>query len=187
VTKLKVQSTKNKVQRTKYKERLSPRVFRIGTGTDTHRLVKGRPLVLGGVNVISDLGAEGHSDADALAHAIADAILGALCEGDLGVHFPDRDPHWSGANSMELLSRVMWLARERNLHVVNIDSTILLETPRLRTYVEAMRQNIAGVLEVDLSCVSVKAKTGEGLDAVGQRLAVTAQAAVLMETTKETA
>ena len=182
------QSTKHKVQSTKHKPKgFRTYLFRIGIGTDTHRLVEGRPLVLGGVNVISDLGAEGHSDADALAHAIADAILGALCEGDLGVHFPDRDPQWSGANSMELLSRVMWLARERNLHVVNIDSTITLETPRLRTYVDAMRQNIAGVLEVDLSCVSVKAKTGEGLDAVGQRLAVTAQAAVLMETTEETA
>jgi 2-C-methyl-D-erythritol 2,4-cyclodiphosphate synthase len=139
------------------------------------------------VNVASDLGVEGHSDGDALAHAIADAILGALCEGDLGVHFPDRDPQWSGADSIELLSRVMWLARERNLHVVNVDSTIMLETPRLRTYIESMRQNIADVLEVDLSCVSVKAKTGEGLDAVGQRLAVTAQAVVLMETTREIA
>ncbi|HEY8228500.1 MAG TPA: 2-C-methyl-D-erythritol 2,4-cyclodiphosphate synthase [Pyrinomonadaceae bacterium] len=162
-------------------------MFRIGIGTDTHRLVKGRPLLLGGVNVASDLGVEGHSDGDALAHAIADAILGALCEGDLGVHFPDRDPQWSGADSIELLSRVMWLARERNLHVVNVDSTIMLETPRLRTYIESMRQNIADVLEVDLSCVSVKAKTGEGLDAVGQRLAVTAQAVVLMETTREIA
>jgi len=162
-------------------------MFRIGIGTDTHRLVQGRPLLLGGVTIASELGAAGHSDGDALAHAIADGILGALCEGDLGVHFPDRDPQWSGANSMELLSRVMWLARERNLHVVNVDSTITLETPRLRTYIDAMRRNIADVLEVDLSCVSVKAKTGEGLDAVGQRLAVTAQAVVLMERTRETA
>jgi len=162
-------------------------MFRIGIGTDTHRLVAGRPLLLGGVNITSELGAEGHSDGDALAHAIADGILGALCEGDLGVHFPDRDPQWSGANSMELLSRVMWLARERNLHVVNVDSTIMLETPRLRAYIDSMRRNIADVLEVDLSCVSVKAKTGEGLDAVGQRLAVTVQAVVLMERTRETA
>jgi len=156
-------------------------MIRIGIGNDTHRLVAGRPLVLGGVHVPSDRGAEGHSDADALAHAIADAILGALCEGDIGVHFPDKDPHWAGANSLELLSRVMWLARERSLHVVNVDSTILLETPKLRPYVEAMRENIAGVLGIDAGCVSVKAKTGEGLDAVGQGLAVTAQAAVLME------
>lgn len=156
-------------------------MIRIGIGNDTHRLVAGRPLVLGGVHVASDRGAEGHSDADALAHAIADAILGALCEGDIGVHFPDRDPHWAGADSLELLSRVMWLARERSLHVVNVDSTILLEAPKLRPYVEAMRENIANVLGIDAGCVSVKAKTGEGLDAVGQGLAVTAQAAVLME------
>jgi len=156
-------------------------MFRIGIGTDTHRLVEGRPLMLGGVHVIFDRGAEGHSDADALTHAVADAILGALCEGDIGVHFPDKDPRWSGANSLDFLSRVMWLARERNLHVVNVDSTILLEAPKLRPYIDAMRQNIADVLGVDLGCVSIKAKTGEGLDAVGQGLAVTAQAAVLME------
>lgn len=162
-------------------------MLRIGIGTDTHRLVEGRELVLGGVHIVADRGAEGHSDGDALSHAIADAILGALCEGDIGVHFPDRDPQWSGANSLELLSRVMWLARERSLHVVNVDSTILLETPKLRPYVDSMRENIAGVLGIDAGCVSVKAKTGEGLDAVGQGLAVTAQAAVLMESTREAA
>ena len=162
-------------------------MLRIGIGTDTHRLVEGRQLILGGVQIASDRGAEGHSDADALAHAIADAILGALCEGDIGVHFPDNDPQWSGAHSLELLSRVMWLARERSLHVVNVDSTILLERPKLRTYVDTMRENIAAILGVDATCVSVKAKTGEGVDAVGQGLAVTAQAAVLMESNKETA
>src|ERR1051325_1671482 len=102
-------------------------MLRIGIGTDTHRLVEGRQLVLGGVHIASDRGADGHSDADALAPAIADAILRALCEGDIGVHFPDKDPQWSGASSLDLLSRVMWLARERSLHVVNVDSTILLE------------------------------------------------------------
>jgi 2-C-methyl-D-erythritol 2,4-cyclodiphosphate synthase len=156
-------------------------MLRIGIGIDTHRLVEGRELVLGGVHIASDRGAEGHSDADALAHAIADAILGALCEGDIGVHFPDKDPQWSGADSLELLSRVMWLARERSLHVVNVDSTILLEQPKLRPYVNTMRENIAGALGVEAGCVSVKAKTGEGVDAVGQGLAVTVQAAVLME------
>src|SRR4030095_15386260 len=99
-------------------------MFRIGIGTDTHRLVAGRPLLLGGVNITSELGAEGHSDGDALAHAIADGILGALCEGDLGVHFPDRDPQWSGANSIELLSRAMWLGRGRNLHSAYSESNI---------------------------------------------------------------
>jgi len=156
-------------------------MFRVGIGTDTHRLVEGRPLVLGGVRVAADRGADGHSDADALCHAVADAILGALCEGDLGVHFPDSDPQWRSADSLHLLSRVMWLARERSLHVVNVDATVLLEAPKLRTYIDAMRENIASVLGVEVGCVSVKAKTGEGLDAVGQGLAVTAQAVVLME------
>ena len=156
-------------------------MLRIGTGTDTHRLVEGRPLMLGGVHIASDVGGDGHSDADALTHAVADAILGALSEGDLGVHFPDKDPQWSGVNSLELLSRVMWLARERSLRVVNVDSTVLLESPQLRSYIDAMRANIAEVLGVELGCVSVKAKTGEGLDAIGQGLAVSAQAVVLME------
>lgn len=155
-------------------------MFRIGIGNDTHRLVQGRPLVLGGVHVVSDRGAEGHSDADTLAHAIADAILGAICEGDLGVHFPDSDPHWKEADSLQLLSRVMWLARERGLHLINLDATIMLEYPKLRPYVLSMRENLAEILGVDLACISVKAKTGEGLDAVGHRLAVSAQAAVLM-------
>lgn len=161
-------------------------MFRIGIGHDTHRLVGGRPLVLGGVLVPGDLGAEGHSDADALCHAISDAILGALCEGDLGVHFPDRDPQWKDADSLQLLSRVMWLTRERGLHIQNLDATVMLETPRLRPYILAMRQKIAEVLEVDVTCVSVKAKTGEGLDAVGQRLAVTVHAVVLLTSAKVT-
>lgn len=161
-------------------------MFRIGIGHDTHRLVTGRPLVLGGVHIPCDLGAEGHSDADALSHAIGDAILGALCEGDLGVHFPDRDPQWKDADSLQLLSRVMWLTRERGLHIQNLDATVMLETPRLRPYVLAMREKIAEVLEVDVGCVSIKAKTGEGLDAVGQRKAVTVQAIVLLTGTKGT-
>lgn len=155
-------------------------MFRIGIGNDTHRLVEGRPLILGGVQVASARGAEGHSDADALAHAVSDAILGAICEGDLGVHFPDRDEKWKDADSLQLLSRVMWLANERGLRVVNVDATIMLEEPKLRPYMLSIRENIAATLGVELGCVSVKAKTGEGLDAVGQGLAVSAQAAVLM-------
>ena len=155
-------------------------MFRIGIGNDVHKLIEGRPLLLGGVHVASDRGGEGHSDADALLHAITDALLGALCEGDIGVHFPDSDPQWKDANSMQLLSRVAWLAHERGLRVVNIDATIMLERPQLRPYVLPMRENIADVLGVELSCVSVKAKTAEGLDAVGQGLAVSAQAVVLL-------
>ena len=156
-------------------------MFRIGIGTDIHPLVAGRPLLLGGVHVASDRGGDGHSDADALLHAISDAILGALAEGDLGMHFPDSDPQWKDANSIQLLSRVVWLAHERNIHIVNVDSTIMLEAPHLRPYILSMREKIADVLAVDVACVSIKAKTGEGLDAVGQGLAVSAQAVVLIE------
>jgi 2-C-methyl-D-erythritol 2,4-cyclodiphosphate synthase len=156
-------------------------MFRIGIGHDTHRLAEGRPLILGGVRVEAERGAFGHSDADALAHAIADAILGALCEGDLGVHFPDRDPRWKNADSLQLLARVVWLAGERGFHVVNVDATVMLETPKLRPFVEAMRENLSQTLSVDAGCVSVKAKTGEGLDAVGEGRAVSAQAVVLLK------
>ena len=156
-------------------------MFRIGIGSDIHRLVEGRPLTLGGVHIASDRGGEGHSDADALLHAISDAILGALCEGDLGMHFPDSDPQWKDTDSIQLLSRGVWLAHERNIQIVNVDSTIMLETPHLRPYILSMREKIADVLAVDLACVSIKAKTGEGVDAVGQGLAVSAQAVVLIE------
>ena len=161
-------------------------MFRIGTGTDTHRLVEGRPLMLGGVEIDFEKGADGHSDADALLHAIADAILGAICEGDIGVHFSDKDSKWKGVSSIELLSRVMWLVRERHLHVVNIDSTVLLEAPKIRPYIDAMRANIADALGIEIGSVSVKAKTGEGLDAVGHGLAVTAHATVLMGSNQKT-
>lgn len=156
-------------------------MYRIGIGQDTHRLAEGRPLVLGGVRVESERGAEGHSDADALAHAVTDAVLGAMCEGDIGVHFPDRDPRWKDADSMQLLARVMWLAGERGYRVVNVDATVTLERPRLRPHVVEMRARLAEVLGVAADCVSVKAKTGEGLDAVGEWRAVSVQAVVLLE------
>ena len=136
--------------------------------------------MLGGVHVANEKGSEGHSDADALLHAVSDALLGALCEGDIGVHFPDSDPQWKDANSMQLLSQVASLAHERGFRVVNLDATIMLERPQLRPHLLSMRENIAEVLSVELSCVSVKAKTAEGLDAVGQGLAVSAQAVVLL-------
>jgi 2-C-methyl-D-erythritol 2,4-cyclodiphosphate synthase len=156
-------------------------MFRIGIGHDTHRLAEGRPLVLGGVAVESERGTEGHSDADALAHALTDAVLGAMCEGDIGRHFPDSDPQWKGADSLQLLARVMWLASERGYRVVNADATVIIERPRLRPYVEEMRQRLAEVLGVPPGCVSVKAKSGEGLDAIGEWRAVTVQAVVLLE------
>ena len=157
-------------------------MYRVGIGHDTHRLAAGRPLILGGVWIEAECGAEGHSDADALAHAVADAILGALCEGDLGVHFPDRDPQWKDADSLDLLARVMWLAGERGWRVVNLDATVMLEHPRLRPYVLEMREKLAQTLDVEPACVSVKAKTGVGLDAVGRGEAVTVQAVILLET-----
>jgi 2-C-methyl-D-erythritol 2,4-cyclodiphosphate synthase len=156
-------------------------MFRVGIGHDTHRLEAGRPLILGGVRVESERGAIGHSDADALTHAIMDAILGAMCEGDIGVHFPDREPQWKGSNSLQLLARVMWLATGRGYRVGNVDATVMLERPRLRPHIREMRENLASILGVEPGCVSVKAKTGEGLDAVGELRAVSAQAVVLLE------
>ena len=158
-------------------------MFRIGIGHDTHRLVESRPLILGGVTIDFERGSEGHSDGDALTHAIADAILGAQCEGDLGVHFPDTDPKWKDANSMQLLSRVVWLAHERGFEIANIDANVMLERPKLREHIDAMRENLAKALNIDIACVSVKAKTAEGLDAVGRGEAVSAQAVVLLRQT----
>jgi 2-C-methyl-D-erythritol 2,4-cyclodiphosphate synthase len=155
-------------------------MYRIGIGHDTHRLAEGRPLILGGVRVEASRGAVGHSDADALSHAAADAILGALCEGDLGAHFPDSDPRWKDADSLDLLARVVSLAKKRGWRVVNLDATVMLERPRLRPHVQEMRERLARTLNVEPSCVSVKAKTGEGLDAVGRGEAVTVQAVILM-------
>ena len=156
-------------------------MFRIGIGSDTHRLAADRPLILGGVQIESDRGAQSHSDGDALTHAIADAMLGALCEADLGAHFPDSDQQWKDADSLDLLARIVWLAHERGFQVGNADATIMLEQPKLRDHIDEMRHNLARTLDVDVACVSVKAKTAEGLDAVGRGEAVSAQAIVLLE------
>ena len=155
-------------------------MFRIGIGNDTHRLVAGRPLIIGGVNVPYEFGPEGHSDSDALAHAVIDAVLGALAEGDIGVHFPDGDPQWKDANSFKMLRHVMRLMKKRGFHAVNADATVMLERPKLREHVDQMRENLAEVLQLNITSVSVKAKTGEGLDAVGRGEAVSAQAIVLL-------
>ena len=156
-------------------------VMRIGFGNDIHRLVAGRPLILGGVIIESDLGAEGHSDADALFHAVTDALLGALALGDIGSHFSDKDPRWKDADSLVFLAEAIRLIREKGFRVVNLDSTISLEKPKLRPHIEAMRENLARVLEIETNCVSIKAKTGEGVDSIGQRLAIKAEAVVLLE------
>ena len=155
-------------------------MFRIGIGQDTHRLVAGRPLVLGGVRIAFELGAEGHSDSDALAHALIDALLGAMSDGDIGTHFPDSSPRWKDADSFDMLAHVMKRIEARGFHVVNTDATVMLERPKLREYISSMRVNVARTLKMDVECVSVKAKTGEGLDAVGRGEAVAAQAIVLL-------
>jgi 2-C-methyl-D-erythritol 2,4-cyclodiphosphate synthase len=156
-------------------------MFRIGIGHDIHRLKEKRPFVLGGVRIEADRGGDGHSDADVLTHAITDAILGALCEGDIGMHFPDNDPQWKDSDSLHLLSRVVWLAEKQGYHIINVDSTIMLEQPKLRPYIDDMRRKLAGVLNVGVQSVSIKAKTGEGLGDVGEGRAVTAQAVVLLQ------
>jgi len=157
-------------------------LLRIGFGNDIHRLAPNRPLVLGGVLIESDLGAEGHSDADALLHAATDAILGALALGDIGTHFSDKDPRWKNADSRVFLIETVRMMREKGYRVVNLDSTISLEKPKLRSYIEAMRQNLAEILEIEINAVSVKAKTGEAVDAVGERRAIKAEAVVLLTT-----
>ena len=158
-------------------------MYRIGLGNDIHRLETGKSLILGGVLIESDLGAVGHSDADALTHAVTDAILGALALGDIGSHFSDREERWRGAESFVFLRFVVGLMKEKGYGVVNVDSTVSLETPRLRPFIDAMRENLANALEVEMNCVSVKAKTGEKVDAVGKSEAIKAEAVVLLQTT----
>ena len=156
-------------------------MMRIGFGNDIHRLTAGRPLIIGGVRADSDLGAEGHSDADVLLHAITDAVLGAMALGDIGTHFPNSEPEWKDADSSVFLAKAVELAGEQGFTVANVDSTVSLESPKLRPYIDQIRGRIAELLGIDIGRVSVKAKTGEGADAVGRREAIRAEAAVLLE------
>ena len=154
--------------------------MRIGQSTDSHRLAAGRKLILGGVEIPSDLGLVGHSDADALCHAVAEAILGALALGDLGKWFPDTDPKWEGADSIKILAQVGVMMRQRSYTIGNIDSLIMIEKPKMAPHIMAMRENIARALVCDLDNVSVKATRGEGLGFVGKSEGVQAQAVVLL-------
>jgi 2-C-methyl-D-erythritol 2,4-cyclodiphosphate synthase len=156
--------------------------MRIGLGYDIHRLVDGRPFVLGGVTVPHDKGPLGHSDGDALLHAVADALLGAAGLGDIGSHFPDTDPAFKDADSTTLLRETVRLVRDRGYRIVNIDTNVLAQAPKLSPYREAMCATIAEACGIDATQVSVKMRTGEGLDAVGRGEAVAAQAIVLLET-----
>jgi len=155
-------------------------MVRIGYGNDIHRLVSGRRLIIGGVDIPSDVGAEGHSDADVLLHAITDALLGALALGDIGTHFPNTDERWLNVESAVFLRYSLGLITSRGYKISNIDSTVGLENVKLRPHIDKMRENIAQALELDLMQVSVKAKTREAVDAVGEGKAVRAEAVVLL-------
>jgi 2-C-methyl-D-erythritol 4-phosphate cytidylyltransferase/2-C-methyl-D-erythritol 2,4-cyclodiphosphate synthase len=156
------------------------RTGRAGTGYDLHRLVEGRALILGGITIPSARGALGHSDADVVCHAVTDAILGAACLGDIGRHFPDSDPRWKGASSLDLLSRAVALVNAEGLEVGNVDVTVILESPKIKDHVDAMRAAIARAVGIDASRVSVKGKTNEGVDAVGRGEAIAAHAIALL-------
>jgi 2-C-methyl-D-erythritol 4-phosphate cytidylyltransferase/2-C-methyl-D-erythritol 2,4-cyclodiphosphate synthase len=158
----------------------SARTSRAGTGYDLHRLVAGRPLVLGGVTIPSDRGALGHSDADVVCHAATDAILGAACLGDIGRHFPDSKAEWKGASSLGFLSRAAAMVAEHGYEVGNVDVTVILEAPKIRDYIEAMRTAVASALGIDPARVSIKAKTNEGVDAIGRGEAIAAHAIAMV-------
>ncbi|MBQ9155589.1 MAG: 2-C-methyl-D-erythritol 2,4-cyclodiphosphate synthase [Eubacterium sp.] len=154
--------------------------MRIGSGYDVHRLVEDRKLILGGVEIPYEKGLLGHSDADVLVHAIMDALLGAAALGDIGQHFPDTDPAYKGADSMELLSHVRGLLEERGYFIENIDSTIIAQRPKLAPYIPIMKENIAGVLGISPGQVNVKATTEEGLGFTGEGLGMAASAVCLL-------
>ena len=158
-------------------------MFRTGIGFDIHRFAAGRRLVLGGVVIPHAAGLEGHSDADALCHAAADALLGAVADGDIGQHFPNTDPRWKDADSLDLLRQVGQRVRSRGARILNVDATVLAEAPRIMPHAPAMRANMAAALGVEVSQVSVKATTAEGLGALGrcEGIAVMAVAAVQQE------
>jgi 2-C-methyl-D-erythritol 2,4-cyclodiphosphate synthase len=154
--------------------------MRIGEGWDTHALVAGRPLVLGGVTVPHTHGLAGHSDADALAHAITDALLGAAALGDIGRHFPDSDERFRGADSLRLLAEAARRVRDAGFELGNIDSTVVAQAPKLAPHIEAMRERLAQALGIDIACVNVKAKTAEKMGPVGRGEAIEARAVCLL-------
>ena len=154
--------------------------IRTGLGWDVHRIAPGRPMILGGITIPSEFGLEGYSDADVLAHAITDAILGAAALGDIGMHFPDSDARWKGCNSLVFLRHAHDLAKQRGYRVVHVDSTVILERPKLKDYRQAIRESLAGALGLELDCVSVKFKTAEGVGPVGEGRSAESQAVVTL-------
>lgn len=155
--------------------------MRIGLGYDIHRLVTGRKLLLGGIEIPSDLGEEGHSDGDVLIHAVIDALLGAVARGDIGTHFPPENPEFRDISSRVLLKRVLGRLKDRGFRVGNLDSTVVLQSPRLSSHIPSIRKTLAGDLGLATENVSVKAKTKEGIGEVGGGRAVEAYAVVLIE------
>ncbi len=158
--------------------------MRIGTGYDVHKLAEGRRLIIGGVDIPYEKGLLGHSDADVLVHAIMDALLGAAALGDIGKHFPDTDEKYKGADSLMLMREVRRILEENGFGIVNVDSTIIAQAPKMKPHIEQMRQNIADALQVDVSCVSVKATTEERLGFTGRGEGISAQAVCLITAIK---
>lgn len=156
-------------------------MFRIGNGYDVHKLVEGRKLILAGIEIPHHLGLLGHSDADVLVHAIMDGLLGALALGDIGKHFPDTDEKYKGISSMELLKEVSKLIKNKGYEVVNIDSIVATERPKLKPYIEQMRKNIAEILEISIEDVSIKATTEERLGFTGREEGIKSYAVVLLK------
>lgn len=154
--------------------------MRTGLGYDIHRLVPGRPLILGGINIPHERGLLGHSDADVLTHAAIDALLGAAGLGDIGGHFPDTDPAYAGADSIELLRRTVTLIKDAGWRPVNLDATVIAERPKIAPFVQAIRARLAEVMGLDVDAVSVKGKTNEGLGPVGRGEGIAAMAVVLL-------
>ena len=154
--------------------------MRIGSGYDVHRLVPDRDLIIGGVKIEHEMGLLGHSDADVLLHAISDALLGAAALGDIGKHFPDSDPQYKGISSLYLLEKVKELVEEEGFFIENVDATIIAQAPKMRPYIDKMRENIANALSIDVSCVNVKATTEEGLGFTGEKKGIAASAVCLL-------
>ena len=159
--------------------------MRIGLGYDLHRLVAERPLILGGITVPSPFGEEGHSDGDVLIHAVIDALLGAAALGDIGTHFPPSDPQYKNIDSRILLSRTVELISENGYRLINLDATVILQKPKLMEHIPAIRRQLAEDLGTDIDNVSVKAKTNEKVDALGESRAVAVHAAVLLDTSTQ--
>ena len=155
-------------------------MYRIGQGFDIHKLVEGRKLILGGVELEYEKGLLGHSDADALAHSIIDALFGALALGDIGTHFPDNDPKYKNINSMILLKEADKLVKEKGYKINNLDNTIFAQAPKMKPYIGKIQENLAQILEIEKNLISIKAKTMEEQDSVGEKKAISTQSVVLL-------